>query len=72
MPQAKAIIDAIREAGKAGLTWGDIQARRISTCPWVRLMPESRPERFLRKGERIAVRIGSDGLMRRYITRARG
>ena len=69
MTQAQRIIQAIRAAGSKGLTWGEIQVMRLSTCPWARLTPAERPERFLRKGERLASKPGKDGLLRHFIAR---
>lgn len=51
MTQAERIISAIRAAGRRGLTWGDIEALRISTCPWVRVAESG--HRFLKRGEKL-------------------
>lgn len=62
MTQAHQLILAIRDAGKRGMTWGELESLRISTCPWVRIKESG--HRFLRKGERLASRVGRDGLVR--------
>lgn len=67
MTQAHQLILAIRDAGKRGMTWGELEALRISTCPWVRLAESG--HRFLRKGERLISRPGRDGLVRNVIVR---
>jgi hypothetical protein len=68
MTQAERLVSAIRRAGKKGASWGELEALRISTCPWVRLKESG--HRFLRSGERLASRIGRDGLVRNVIVRA--
>ncbi len=68
MTQAAKLIEAIRRAGKSGITWGDLEALRISTCPWVRLKESG--HRWLREGERLTSRVGRDGLVRNVIVRA--
>ena len=42
-------------------TTGDLQALRISTCPWKRLSESA--HRYLRAGERIERRTRRDGLL---------
>lgn len=64
--QAARLVDAIRRA-RRGLTWGEIEALRISTCPWVRLKESG--HRFLRAGERIERKAGRDGLVRVCVVR---
>lgn len=59
MTQAERIVQAIR---RKPLTWGEIEALRISTCPWVRLQESG--HRFLRPGEAIVRKVGRDGLVR--------
>lgn len=61
MTQAERLISAIRKA-PAGMTWGDMEALRISTCPWARLKESG--HRYLRDGERIEHKAGPDGLVR--------
>lgn len=61
MTQAARLIEAIRSKPN-GMTWGDIEALRISTCPWVRLAESG--HRHLRPGERIEHVPGDDGLVR--------
>lgn len=63
MTQAERIINALR-ASRTGLTYGEMQDLHISTSPHRRLSPDERPERFLRKGERIVRKTGRDGLVR--------
>ena len=60
--QAERLIAAIRTAGSRGMSWGEIEALRISTCPWVRLAEAG--HRFLHEGERIVHMPGADGLVR--------
>lgn len=67
MTQAERIIAAIRAAGRRGLTWGDIEALRISTCPWVRVAESG--HRFLKRGEKLERRQGDNGLVRLVIAR---
>lgn len=67
MTQAERIVSAIRAAGRRGMTWGDIEALRVSTCPWVRLAESG--HRFLRAGEQIVRKAGRDGLVRVRIVR---
>lgn len=67
MTQAQRIIQAIRAAGSKGLTWGEIQVMRLSTCPWVRVAESGHT--FLRKGERLASKPGKDGLLRHMIVK---
>ncbi|WP_457325607.1 hypothetical protein [Roseateles sp. P5_E11] len=67
MTQAHRIVNAIRSARAKGLTWGEIEALRISTCPWVRLAESG--HRFLRAGERITRKTGRDGLVRIVVAR---
>ena len=62
MTQAALLIQHIRAAKSQGMTWGEIEALRISTCPWVRLAESG--HRHLRQGERLGRRTGSDGLVR--------
>lgn len=69
MTQAEQLIRAIRTKPH-GMTWGEIEALRISTCPWVRLSESG--HRFLRDGEQIVHRPGRNGLVRVAIVRARG
>lgn len=67
MTQAQRLINAIRSAGHRGMTWGDIEALRVSTCPWVRIAESG--HRFLRAGETIVRKTGRDGLVRLSIAR---
>ena len=59
MTQAEQIVRAIR---RKPMTWGEIEALRVSTCPWVRLAESG--HRFLRDGEQITRKVGRDGLVR--------
>jgi hypothetical protein len=67
MTQAHRLIVAIRDAGKRGMTWGELEKTGISTCPWVRLKESG--HRFLRAGERLISREGRDGYVRNVIVR---
>jgi len=62
---AEQIIKAMR--GRGWMTWGDIEALRISTCPWKRLAEGGAA--YLRNGERIARKTGEDGLLRLRVVR---
>ncbi len=64
MTQAEKIVRAIR---RRAMTWGEIEALRVSTCPWVRLAESG--HRFLQPGEQIVRRVGRDGLVRVGIAR---
>jgi len=64
MTQAERIVQAIR---RKPMTWGEIEALRISTCPWVRLQESG--HRFLRPGEAIVRKMGRDGLVRIKVER---
>jgi hypothetical protein len=59
MTHAEQLIRAIR---RKAMTYGDLEALRISTCPWKRL--EEAGHRFLRDGEQITRKVGRDGLVR--------
>ena len=59
MTQAEQLVKAIR---RKAMTYGDLEALRISTCPWKRL--EEAGHRFLRDGEQITRKVGRDGLVR--------
>lgn len=65
MTQAEQLI---RELRKGWRTWGDLEALRISNCPWRRLSADEKPERFLRKGERIVKQERSGILHLRVVT----
>ena len=67
MTHAEQLIRALR---KGWHTTGDMEALRISACPWRRLSSDERPERFLRPGERIASKVGPDGLKRWKVVKA--
>ena len=64
MTQAEQLIRAIR---RKAMTYGDLEALRVSTCPWRRLSESG--HRFLRPGEAIVRRVGVDGLVRIGIAR---
>ena len=49
-------------------TWGDLEALRISACPWRRLSESA--HRYLKAGERIERRTRADGLLELRVTRA--
>lgn len=67
MTQAAQLIQAIRRAGKRGMTYGELEALRISTCPWKRL--EESGHKHLRGSENLVRTIGRDGLVRFIIIR---
>jgi len=60
MTQAQQLINVMR--GRRWWTTGDLQATRISQCPWKRLAESG--AQYLRKGQRIETKIGRDGLKR--------
>ena len=64
MTQGQQLIKHLR---KQWMTYGDLEALRISTCPWKRISEAEK--RHLREGERIARRIGKDGLLRLRVVR---
>lgn len=59
MTQAEQLVQALR--GRA-MTYGDLEVLRISTCPWKRLSESG--HRYLKAGEQIVRKTGSDGLVR--------
>jgi len=63
---AEKLVQALR---KGWHTTGDMEALRISQCPWKRLSESG--HRFLRNGERLACKVGADGLKRWRVERAR-
>lgn len=67
MTQASRLILAIRQSGKRGLTYGQLQDLHISTSPQKRLAESG--YRYLRPGERLERRTASDGLVRFVVTK---
>ena len=65
MTHAEQLIRALR---KGWHTTGDMEALRVSQCPWKRLGESGK--RFLRPGERIACKTGADGLKRWKVVKA--
>ena len=65
MTQAEILVKAIR---RKAMTYGDLDALKVSTCPWKRL--EEAGHRFLRPGEAIVRKVGRDGLVRIGVKRA--
>ena len=65
MTHAEQLIRALR---KGWHTTGDMEALRVSQCPWKRLAEAG--HRFLRQGERIACKTGADGLKRWKVVKA--
>ncbi len=65
MTQAEQLIRAIR---RKAMTYGDLEALKVSTCPWKRLSETG--HRYLRTGETIVRKVGRDGLVRIGIGRA--
>ena len=66
MTQAQMIVNAIRRA-RRGMTYLEMEALKVSACPWKRLSESG--HKFLKAGERIVRRTGSDGLVRVQIVR---
>ncbi len=69
MTHAAQLIQAIRAAGRRGMTYLELELLRVSTSPWRRLSPDERPERYLRRGEQLSQKLGKDGLKRFVILR---
>lgn len=67
MTQAQRLINAIRKARSRGLTYGELQDLHVSTSPHKRLSEAG--HRYLRDGERLARKTGSDGLVRFCVVR---
>lgn len=67
MTHAAQLIQAIRAAGRRGMTDGDLEVLRISACPWKRLSESG--HRYLLKGERLIREVGSNGLKRWAVVR---
>lgn len=65
MSQAAQLIEAIR---RKPMTYLELEALRISTCPWRRLSESG--HRHLKPGERIERKTGKDGLVRIGIGKA--
>jgi len=51
------------------MTWGDLQALRISNSPWARLLCEG-GTKHLRPGEKLARRTRKDGLIEMRVVKA--
>lgn len=66
MTQAERIVTAIRRT-RRGMTYLEMEALRVSTCPWKRLSESG--HRYLRAGEQIVRKTGADGLVRVQIVR---
>ena len=62
---AEQLVQAIRHKA---MTYGDLEALKVSTCPWKRLSEAG--HRYLRKGEQIVRKTGRDGLVRIGIAKA--
>lgn len=67
MTQAEQLVRAIR---RRAMTYGDLEALRVSTCPWKRL--EEAGHRFLKPGEQIVRKVGRDGLVRIGVAKVEG
>lgn len=67
MTQAKKLIQAIRKRKAKGMTYGELEALRVSTCPWRRLQESG--DRHLREGEVLQRLPGEDGLIRFVIVK---
>lgn len=68
MTQASRLILAIRQSGKRGLTYGELESLRISTCPWKRIQESG--YRYLKWNEVLGRKTGNDGLVRFYVFKA--
>ena len=66
MTQAQIIVNAIRRA-RRGLTYLELEALKVSTCPWKRISESG--HRWLKAGEQIVRKTGADGLVRVQIVR---
>ena len=64
MTHAAQLVQALR---KGWHTTGDLEALRISQCPWKRLSEAG--HKFLKPGEKIARKTGPDGLLRLRVVR---
>lgn len=64
MTQAQRIVEAIRSKP---LTYGELEALKVSTCPWRRLTESG--YKHLKQGERIERKVGEDGLVRIGVVR---
>ena len=65
MTHAAQLIEVMR--GQRWWTTGDLEALRISQCPWRRLSESG--HRWLKPGEYIARKVGPDGLLRMRVER---
>ena len=70
MTHAQQLVQAIRSAGRRGMTDGDLEVLRISACPWKRLGESA--HRHLKPGEQLVRKVGRNGLKRWALVRARG
>ena len=70
MTHAQQLVMAIRQAGRRGMTDGDLEVLRISACPWKRLGESG--HRYLKRGEQLVRKLGKNGLKRWAVVRARG
>lgn len=64
--QAAQLIAALRRR-KAGMTYGELQDLHVSTSPHKRLAEAG--HRYLKAGERLTKKTGSDGLVRFVVAR---
>jgi hypothetical protein len=62
--QAQHIVCELRRGWR---TYGDLQALRLSQCPWKRISEAA--HRFLAPGEVIKRKVGDDGLLRLRVVR---
>jgi len=67
MTQAKKLIQAIRKRGGKGLTYGELEALKVSTCPWRRITESGASH--LMEGEVLQRLTGDDGLVRFVIVK---
>jgi hypothetical protein len=66
MTQAQALVNALR---RRAMTYGELEALRISTCPWKRLSESG--HMHLKAGEQIKRHTGRDGLVRISVVKAK-
>lgn len=64
MTHTQQLLAALR---RRWMTWGDMEALRVTTCPWKRLGESA--HRYLKAGERIERRTRADGLLELRVVR---
>lgn len=61
MTKGEQLVQALRGRW---MTWGDLEALRVSTCPWKRLAEPSAQKALRLRGEVIERKTGPDNLLR--------